>query len=65
MTHDMKRNIQMRNMGFTERKQHSCDAGTAYLGGGGNMFSCRRLRSLILLLMVTVGVTGAWEKFFC
>ncbi len=30
MKRDMKRNILMRNMEFTERKQHSYDAGTAF-----------------------------------
>jgi len=63
MTHDMKRNIQMRNMVFTERKQHSRDAGTADLRGGNSILSSRHLRSLLLLfLMMTVGVMGVWGQ---
>ena len=71
MTHDMKktmtmkRNIQMRNMVFTERKQHTNASETADLRGGNGILSSRHLRSLLLLLMMTVGAMGTWEQIFC
>ena len=55
MTHDMKRNDMKRNNErrdtmFTTRRHH---AGYGYL-----------LRTLLLLVMITGGTTGAWEQFF-
>ena len=59
----MKQNIQMRNLGFTERKQHICEVETAYLRGGNSILSSRRLRSLLLLILtMTLGATGAWGQ---
>ena len=62
----LEQDIQMRNMGFTERKQHTNASETAYLRGGNGILSSRHLRSLILLLLtMTLGATEAWGQFFC
>ena len=48
MEHDMKRNIQMMNMGFTTRKHHTYASQTPYLRGVNSILTGRYLRSLIL-----------------
>ena len=61
MTHDMKRNTQIINMGFTTRKHHTYASQTPYLRGVNSILFCRYLRSLLLLAVMMVGgTTGAW-----
>ena len=63
MTHDMKRNTQIINMGFTTRKHHTYASQTPYLRGGNSILSCRYLRSLLLIAVMMVGgATGAWGQ---
>ena len=60
MTHDMKRNTQIINMGFTTRKHHTYASQTPYLRGVNSILSCRYLRSMVLFAATMVGgATGA------
>ena len=63
MTHDMKRNTQIINMGFTTRKHHTYASQTPYLRGVNSILFCRYLRSLLLIAVMMVGgATGAWGQ---
>ena len=74
MKQDMKRNIQMRNMEFTERKQHTVVR--ADLKSGRDEYKDLKsdrcisasvgfaIRLLLLFLTMTVGAMGVWGQFF-
>ena len=63
MKQDMKRNLQLIDLGFTTRKHHTYASHAPYLRGANSILSCRYLRSLVLLAVMMVGgATGAWGQ---